>query len=348
MIGIFLNMGIAKGLVNTISYHLNAIIDSLDAKDVVVIDINSGNKLKNLLNRDDVEYRHIAWVDGYNWQDYEKDIKENTKDIDTFLCFGSTMFNNYNSKDSSLIDRFEIEYNKGNFTFNLNFVSTRTVIQRYVICKLCQDKNFIYFYIDPSECILTKYFNKGTTVYYLKRDDCIYLPSYERYMFLNGKDIDKTVDFTFYGTALTEDRKYLVEQSDLLTSIRNSDVGIIVKKDSTYVSQTEYYDKLARSKFTLIIPSYDVTTFSVIRFLEAVSNHCLPLVLDTVDLTDLKNTFPDIYDIVRKNLVVNIKDIQNKIDELDYDKIIKKIFNTESVKNFTDLDYFKREWSKIV
>ena len=167
-------------------------------------------------------------------------------------------------------------------------------------------------------------------------------------MFKNGKDIEKTVDFTFYGTALTEDRQYLVEQKDLLTNIRNSDVGIIVKKDSTYVSQTEYYDKLARSKFTLIIPSYDVTTFSVIRFLEAVSNHCLPLVLDTVNLTDLKNTFKDIYDIVKKYLVVNINDIQSKIDSLDYNKIINKLFNTQSVKNFSDDEYFKTEWRKLI
>ena len=347
MIGLFLNMGIAKGLVNTISYHMNAIIDSLDTN-VIVFDNNNGNKLKNLLNRTDVEYRHIPWVDGYNWKDYEKDIKKKTVDIDTFIIFGSTMFNNYNSKNSSLVDNFDRELDNGNYNYNLSFVSTRTVQQRYFICKLCKDKNLIYFYIDPSECILTKRFNTGTTVYYLKRDDCIYLPSYEKYMFKNGKNIEKTVDFTFYGTALTEDRQYLVEQKDLLTNIRNSDVGIIVKKDSTYVSQTEYYDKLARSKFTLIIPSYDVTTFSVIRFLEAVSNHCLPLVLDTVNLTDLKNTFKDIYDIVKKYLVVNINDIQSKIDSLDYNKIINKLFNTQSVKNFSDDEYFKTEWRKLI
>ena len=347
MIGLFLNMGIAKGLVNTVKYHMNAIIDSLNAN-VIVFDTNSGNKLKNLLGRDDVEYRHLPWIDGYNWKDYEKDIKNSTKDIDTFIIFGSTMFNNYNSKNSDLVDSLDRELDKGNYEFNLSFVSTRTVQQRYFICKLCKDKKLIYFYIDPSECILTKRFNTGTTVYYLKRDDCVYLPSYEKYMFENGKDIEKTVDFTFYGTALTEDRQYLVEQKDLLTGIRNSDVGIIVKKDSTYVSQTEYYDKLARSKFTLIIPSYDSTTFSVIRFLEAVSNHCLPLVLDTVNLTDLQNTFPDICDIVKKYLVVNIKDIQSKIDSLDYDTIIKEIFNSKSVKNFSNDEYYKKEWSKIV
>ena len=347
MIGIFLNMGIAKGLVNTIKNHMNAIIDSLDSE-VVAIDINAGNKLKNLLDRDDIEYRHISWIENSNWQEYEKLIKNQTKDLDTLIIFGNTMFNNYNSRDTSLIERFDKEFDNKNYEYNIKFVSTRTVMQRYLVCRICKDKKLIYVCLDPQECIITDYLKTGICTYILNRGNKKYVPSYEKCLFANNQITDKTVDFTFYGTALTEDRKYLVEQSDLLTSIRNSDVGIIVKKDSTYVSQTEYYDKLARSKFTLIIPSYDVTTFSVIRFLEAVSNHCLPLVLDTVDLTDLKNTFPDIYDIVRKNLVVNIKDIQNKIDELDYDKIIKKIFNTESVKNFTDLDYFKREWSKIV
>jgi hypothetical protein len=347
MIGIFLNMGIAKGLVNTIKNHMNAIIDSLDSE-VVAIDINAGNKLKNLLDRDDIEYRHISWIENSNWQEYEKLIKSQTKDLNTLIIFGNTMFNNYNSRDTSLIERFDKEFDNKNYEYNIKFVSTRTVMQRYLVCRTCKDKKLIYVCLDPQECIITDYLKTGICTYILNRGNKKYVPSYEKCLFTNNQTADKTVDFTFYGTALTEDRKYLVEQSDLLTGIRNSDVGIIVKKDSTYVSQTEYYDKLARSKFTLIIPSYDVTTFSVIRFLEAVSNHCLPLVLDTVDLTDLKNTFPDIYDIVRKNLVVNIKDIQGKIDELDYDKIIKKIFNTESVKNFTDLDYFKREWSKIV
>lgn len=347
MIGLFLNMGIAKGLVNTIKYHMNAIIDSLNDK-VIVFDANSGNKLKKLLDRDDVEYRHIPWIDGYTWKEYENDIKDNVKDIDTLIIFGSTMFDTYNSKNSSLVDNFDKKLNEGNYKYNLSFLSTRIVQQRYFICKLCKDKKLIYVCLDPQECILTDKFNTGLCTYILNRGNKKYIPSYEKYMFKNGKDIEKTVDFTFYGTALTEDRQYLVEQKDLLTGIRNSDIGIIVKKDSTYVSQTEYYDKLARSKFTLIIPSYDVTTFSIIRFLEAVSNHCLPLVLDTVNLTDLKNTFPDIYNIVKKYLIVNIKDIQSKIDELNYDKIIKKIFNTESVKNFSNDEYYKKEWSKII
>ena len=347
MIGLFLNMGIAKGLVNTVKYHMNAIIDSLDAN-VVVFDTNSGNKLKNLLDRDDVEYRHLPWVDGYTWKDYEQDVKDAIKDIDTFIIFGSTMFNNYNSKNSDLVDSLDRELDKDNYEFNLSFVSTRMVQQRYFICKLCKNKKLIYVCLDPQECVLTDKFNTGLCAYILNRGNKKYVPSYEKYMFKNGKDIEKTVDFTFYGTALTEDRHYLVEQKDLLTSIRNSDVGVIVKKDSTYVNQRDYYEKLARSKFTLIIPSYDVTTFSVIRFLEAVSNHCLPLVLDTVNLTDLQNTFPDIYNIVKKYLIVNIKDIQSKIDSLDYDAIIKEIFDSKSVKNFSNDEYYKKEWSKIV
>ena len=347
MVGLFLNMGIAKGLVNTISYHMNAIIDSLDSK-VILFDVNNGNKLKNLLNRTDIEYRHLYWKDNYNWQSYETFVRSQIKDIDTFIIFGSTLFNNYNSKNSSLVDKFDNALANNNYEYNLKFVSTRIVMQRYFICKLCKNKNLIYICLDPQECILTDKFNTGTCVYILNRGNKIHKPSYEKYMFKNGKDIEKTVDFTFYGTALTEDRQYLVEQKDLLTNIRNSDVGIIIKKDSTYVSQTEYYNKLARSKFTLIIPSYDVTTFSVIRFLEAVSNHCLPLVLDTVNLTDLKNTFKDIYDIVKKYLVVNINDIQSKIDSLDYNKIINKLFNTQSVKNFSDDEYFKTEWRKLI
>ena len=167
-------------------------------------------------------------------------------------------------------------------------------------------------------------------------------------MFLNGKDIEKTLDFVFYGTAMNPDRQYLVDKASKIKKIKRSDVGIITKRDSTYVDQNTYYDKLAHAKFTLIIPSYDKTTFSIIRFLEAVSNHCLPLVLDSVDLTDLKNTFPDIYRIVKRYLVVDIDHIQDKINETDYDKIIKKIFNTDSVKKFTDLEYFKKEWNKIV
>lgn len=347
MIGILLNMSIAKGLVNTIKYHLNAIIDNIDSN-AVIIDINVGNKLKNFLSRNDVEYRHITWSDNYNWQKYEKLIKEQTKDLDTLIIFGNTMFNNYNNKNTSLINKFDKEIDNHNYMYNIKFVSTRTVMQRYFICRTCKNKKLIYICLDPQECVITDYLKTGICTYILNKGNKKYVPSYEKYLFDNNQIVDKTIDFTFYGTALTEDRQYLLEYKYILTNIKNSDVGIIVKKDNTYISQVEYYNKLSHSKFTLIIPSYDITTFSIIRFLEAISNHCLPLVLDTVNLTDLKNTFPDIYNIVKKNLVVNIKDIQSKINELNYDKIINEIFNTKSIKNFTDIEYFKKEWSKIL
>ena len=348
MVGLLLNIGITKGLLNTIKYHMNAIIDSVGPENLVVIDIYKGNKLKNLLDRNDVAYRHIYWHDEYiNWEDYIKDVKKSTKDLDSLIVFASNICKYNNYLCHSFIDGFEKWISDKNYNYSVNYVSTRAVLESYVICRENSNKNIIHFGLDPQECKLSDLFN-GTTAYILNKNNMVYMPTYERYMFLNGKDIEKTLDFVFYGTAMNPDRQYLVDKASKIKKIKRSDVGIITKRDSTYVDQNTYYDKLAHAKFTLIIPSYDKTTFSIIRFLEAVSNHCLPLVLDNVDLTDLKNTFPDIYRIVKRYLVVDIDHIQDKINETDYDKIIKKIFNTESVKKFTDLEYFKKEWSKIV
>lgn len=44
--------------------------------------------------------------------------------------------------------------------------------------------------------------------------------------------------------------------------------------------------------------------FNIVRFMEAIICNCVPLILNDVDLDDLRLTFPDIYDIINKRELI--------------------------------------------
>lgn len=353
MTGLLLNRTVSKGQALITKNFLNSMIDII-GNDVVVIDVNSSDKTKKLLQRDDVQYVHIPWDNNSdNWKTYYDKCVDRCKNIDTLIVFSSVIYKVVGHDNYGYFKNFDDKFNRGDYTHSIKFMTTRNFLTKYAIIKSCVDnnKNLIQFILDPQEPYFPSYFNTGVNTYILNKDNLFYAPSYEYALFSNRPDaFNKTSDLVFYCTALTEDRQYIVDNSDKLKSIPNSDIQIhtSIKNNSNYVSQEEYYNKLASSKYTLIVPSYDVSTFSIIRFLEAVANDCIPLVLDNCDLTDLKNTFPDIYDIVNKYLIVNLNNIDTCINSLSYDSILNMIKNTNSIKNFNNLEYFKNSWNRII
>lgn len=90
--------------------------------------------------------------------------------------------------------------------------------------------------------------------------------------------------------------------------------------ESNSINRELYLQKIAESKYTLIIPSYDNNCFSLYRFLEAIHNDCLPLIhedcpLDeinkqyNVDISILKRTTP-FSESERKSI---LEDLKNKM-----------------------------------
>lgn len=178
------------------------------------------------------------------------------------------------------------------------------------------DYNTIF---EPSEINYVRHFPYSSARYNFERSD-MFLDTYRNNW---SFDVDKTYDFIFGYTVLTDDR--CGNLYDLLVS-KLSDFKIEIllrdnKKDiDTFVNKDVYISKLRRSKFTLIIPAYENDTFSAFRYIEAIYNNCLPLILDTNQLDEVRKSL-----YIPDEIIVNIDDIANQLNKLDVDKIIKDI-----------------------
>lgn len=348
MIGLFLNKTIARGQIELTRNWFNSMLKIFP--DAVVIDNLKNNKLENLLGSN-ARFIHIALDKDDNWKTFYDKAVEQLKDIDTFICFESLIFKSIGHNKYSALSNFDEKIDNGEYNYSFNYLMTKMFYTKYLTIKAAIDTNkkFVDFIIDPQEPDYTKYFNTGKAAYILNKDDLLYMPSYEYDLLSNIDYIDRDIkvkDFMFYCTALTKDREYI---KDANFNIRDSDVHIITcLKDNNYLSQDLYYEKLSYTKYTLIISSYDISTFSIIRFIESLSRGCIPLVLDKCNLNDLENTFPDIYNYVKDNLITSIDNIQNKIDELDYNKTLDDLLSLKSIVDMHNIDYIKSKWNNLL
>lgn len=141
----------------------------------------------------------------------------------------------------------------------------------------------------------------------------------------NTESRENIYDFTFGYTVLTKSRSdfdidYLI--SELNKNKLNSNFYIKDKfKDiDSFITKDEYLEKIKESKYTLIIPSYDKRTFSIFRYQESIMNGCIPLILDTCFLDEVKNDFD-----IPINIICNINNISEKIRDINYEETIIKL-----------------------
>lgn len=108
-------------------------------------------------------------------------------------------------------------------------------------------------------------------------------------------EADKEYDFTFGYTVLqdSERAKYIEWVNDMAAKFPKS--NLFVKSDcdieDTSVSRTVYLNKLEQSRFTLMLPSYDETCFSIYRFLEALDKKCLPIIHKSCILSEVEKSY---------------------------------------------------------
>ena len=108
---------------------------------------------------------------------------------------------------------------------------------------------------------------------------------------------------------------------------------------------------LSTARFTTVIPSYCESTFSWMRFMEAIYSGCLPLVLKSCNLTEVRNTFPDVCDIIESSLLVeDFYECEDKVKtmlESDRQMIVADICSCLSLEKVTDLSEIQKLWKKI-
>lgn len=87
------------------------------------------------------------------------------------------------------------------------------------------------------------------------------------------------------------------------------------KWNEQIIEYDDYMELIKRSKFTLIIPSYDVNCFSLRRFFESVTNGCVPLILSDCNYKWGLNQGKEIVKFVEDNLLVDRQDV-SKLPEI--------------------------------
>lgn len=105
---------------------------------------------------------------------------------------------------------------------------------------------------------------------------------------------EKTIDFTFGLTVIEQVRqKYEYDARDFIKQFPNSRFYIRNKLtgEDNYVDRLTYFDQLAKSKYTMIVPAYDTTMFSVYRLMEALYCDCLPFIHPDCYLDDMNESF---------------------------------------------------------
>lgn len=357
MIGLF----IAGNLDSKSNMTVKAVVKTLlDTNDNIFVVTNLKNKFIKLLG--DVYKERIIEYNIKNCKDYKdaidlskKILKDN--DIKKLIIYKSILCQGYDNSNMSLAKSFINNIENECYDKMWNYVSVRNVLLKFTfIMEASKYCDSVYdFVLDPQEPRYDKVlkFNNYKTLYGMVKNDMFYMPCFEYGVkeICNKLDKNKTNDFIFYCGAVTDDRKFIAEQKEKLESLENCDIKIFLKKQRP-LPQNEYYEKLAKSKYTICIKAYDKTAFSMYRLIEALECDCLSFIMKDCCLDDVKNTFEDIYDILINNLIVeDFDEAISKCSNWDEDKrknIINDIKNTPSYKKIMNKEFIKKRWGKIL
>lgn len=362
MVGIYIGGSMAQSNLNVISYFLQHVPDFV-SDDVVFIDKFSINKAERHCSCDVIKYDGKKFLESVqDWERYDEYATQflNCNKIDKLLVVKLPYSKGFMDGDDKTLRTFLSTTNK---QAGMGFVSVRNQLESFAFIraasKIC---DYVYQYvIDPNEVVLSNYFSFDhfEMLYYLDRSGCKFAP-YWCYGLLNDDGVSnqkKIDDFMFYCTAEGDNRAWLREIADDVERNCSLDVNIIRKgsrKNATKkkpISQELYFFLLGSTRYTAVIPSYCLSTFSWMRFMEAVYCGCLPFVFDNCDLTEVRDTFPDVCDIIESSLLVSdFYDIEDRIGlttERERIKLVSEIANCKSLERAMDLDEIKKQWQKV-
>lgn len=288
-------------------------------------------ELLKILSEDNEVFFQYLNDDQINYFKKNEMFFENKNDMDNFdilFIFGGRM------KTEEEVDE-EIQNKKGIYFDLLKIINDK---DNFIIANYLYDPkvyNIDNFYCLKNKNIKFVFFN----AYNYQNQKSLNL--FEYFCFRGYKEnIDKEISFCFGFTAspMTE-RKYL---SDYVKNniIENDDVQVFCKDKfinrNNLIDQTEYLEKIKKSKYSLIAPSNDKKAFSFSRLLECLSVNCIPLIFKDCNLEILKENYFDIFDFfISNNLIIDYNEnINQKIKKLDFIDLVQKMNSLESIKLF--------------
>ena len=294
-----------------------------------------------------------------SWKKSHEMLKKLFSNTDQIVVFSNQLHKGLNFKESANI---KIRYDKTlvEDSFGTSFDSTLGALKceaipmflaheynvpiKHIIYDPCE---FIYNDIVPSK--VQNYF-----FYALEKCRAKYLPYMEySQIYKNDTELtEKEFDFSFGTTMLCEERRYLHSVIDKMRADMGSKKANFFYwsnyvEENTMVPYNEYLEYLRKSRFTLVIPSYDADEFSKMRFWEAIAKNCVPLVLDTCNIRDAFVETPEILKIVKEKLLVPQDAIVERMNSLNFLDVIKEIKTCSDYVKLKDIDYYKLHANKF-
>lgn len=352
----------AQSNLNVVAYFLQHVSKFLD-EEVVFIDKFKVRKAERFCSCDVIKYDGKEFVDAVqNWDEYLEHAKEFLidNDIDKVIFLKLPYSKGFMKNDDGTLRSF---VKSDDPKKSMSFISIRNQFEAFKFIEAASFVcDYVYQYvIDPEEVTLSDYFEfKNFQKLFFLDDDCYEFAPYWSYGLMNDNCVKNDVkerDFMFYCTAEGNNRKWLRDIAEELERNCSLDINIICKgsrKNATkkkVISQELYFEILSSSKFTVVVPSYSDTTFSWMRFAEALMCGCLPLVFSSCNLNEVRMTFPDICDIIESDLLVSdfyeCEDIVNGMRECKREQLINDLFFCNSFQNVLDIEWLRSRWQSI-
>lgn len=107
-------------------------------------------------------------------------------------------------------------------------------------------------------------------------------------------DLTKSIDFVFGYTVITKDRDSMFDEvKSIVSNFKNYNLYVHDKVNGTsnFLSRELYLEKIAKARYTLIIPPYDKESVSIYRILESIELDCLPLFHKDVNYKLIEDSF---------------------------------------------------------
>ena len=362
MIAAYIADSITAGRMRVLESFLTALYE-FASKDVVVINSASRGLIDSVMpegmKQIDFKTNEVIKQTG-NWPDYidacKKFLVDN--DITTMLVIGSTMMQGKKFGEEHLIAR-DVDRMQDEVNLRMNFVSMRTFYTRVQFINACSQvcKHVYHQVIDPQEPDYSRVFDFKEYVEFVDLQFAsrrrVLMPYYEWYSFKDDQksieSSDRNIAFTFGASAVTADRHYLIAlvgEIEEGLSKANLTYDILLRKKvevgksrTKFIDQRQYVYDLQYATATIVVPAYDAEAFSWFRFVESASRGCVPLVYTECCLDSVKKCYPETYELICDELVVNdATDITEKVKNFSNDsKRIKLCNNHQDVMSPTHL-----------
>lgn len=373
MIAVFYGRSYANACKRILNSFLESIDRNTDHRAVFINTLKNSTMLQEVPAEMDFIEFPILNVLKYskNWNEFdsecEKFLVENN--IDKVVMYGSTMVQGFRcGQEKSIVHNLNKMVDRNDYRMNYISVANFFAYVRFIgVCsKVCD--MFVHQVIDPFEpdyskvydfkeyrsCCEIKLFDRKTTI----------MPFYERYSFFEGSfgfdNEDRSLDFQFGGTAVTEDREWLSVLVNDIDSIMEKeslvrDVFVQTKKSTAtrkMVSQIEYVYGLSDVLSTLTVPAYHKDAFSLCRLVESAGNGCVPLVMKGCNLRSIESIYPELCEVIDDKLICsNAEEVVDNILKLKNGtrkEVVEEIRNSFTSSKVLDIQWLKSRWQKLL